>query len=241
VLIITMFSKRLTVLIQVLTIVLFALVAAAIPQFFFLVFLLYFVISMFLATWSFRKSVKLSESSAGPILYKESAADRIMAYDQLVLVELKNQFKSTMIYLVFPLFALLLIPFYHGFIGPHVESLLRSLSNEFLERFIYFIVLYLFLMGVFQGIRIASFRAWKQPRQLYIPRSFTVYKSGLRVDRGFLVFSSDMCIKESRERKFVEIYSKKLPYIVRLYTLEVSKLYSKLKEAGLHECRESEV
>jgi len=160
-------------------------------------------------------------------------------YDSLVINELKSQVKSTMIYLVFPLIALVVIPLYYEYIGPHIMSLLEALNNELLKRFIFFIAMYLFLMGVLQGIRIVIVKKIKQPpRQLYIPRSFIVYRTGLVIDGRFLEYDKDMCIEENRDRRFVEIHSKKLPYVIRLYTLEISKLLSRIREAGLSECRE---
>ncbi len=238
---VNVFSRKILLVIQALTIVMFALTAALIPQYAYLVFILYFIVFMFFAARIGTSSLKKIEGSLGHVLFKENVADKVMMQDQLVLDEMRKQFKLTLVYLVSPLLALLLIPLYYGFIGPVIQSVLKVLNNELLERFTYFIIMYLFLMGVFQGLRVIIAKVVKQPKQLYIPRSFMVYKSGLAIGGRLITFDKDMCMKENRERRFVEIHSKKLPYVIRLYTLEVSKLSSKMKEAGLRECTESEI
>jgi uncharacterized membrane protein len=233
-----MFSRKIMILIQALSMVMFALIAALIPDYFFLVFILYFLLIMIISAKIGTRVFKRVEASAGPVLFKETATAQAMMYDSLVINELRSQVKSTMIYLVFPLVALLLIPLYNEHIGPRVLELAGALNNEILVRFVYFMVMYLFLAGVLQGIRLAITKSVKQPKQLFIPRSFTLYRSGIALDGRFFEFSRDVCIKENRERRFIEIHGEKLPYIIRLYTLEVSKLYSKMREAGLRECRE---
>jgi len=231
-------SKKANIAIQAVSIVLFALVAALIPQYALLIFILYFMLFMIIATRTSLKSTKSIDKSAGPSLFKESASAQAMMYDSLLAEELRSQFKSTMVYFIFPLIALVLIPLYTTYIGPHIRSFLQVLGNTLLENFLYFILMYLFLIGVIQGSRLLVVGRIKQQKQLLIPRSFTLYKKGLVFDGRFLEYNKDMCIKENRERKFVEIHSTKLPFIIRLYTLEVSKLYTKIREAGLSECRE---
>ncbi|MCC6010840.1 MAG: DUF2208 domain-containing protein [Desulfurococcaceae archaeon] len=231
-----MFSRRIMILIQALSIVMFALIAALIPQYFFLVFILYFLVIMLLSVKMGSRGFKRAEDLIGPVLFKENAAAQVMMYDSLVVNEFKSQIKSTTIYLVLPLLVLVLIPLYYGYIGPYVQELAGALGNEVLVRFIYFIVMYLFLTGVLQALRVVITKLVKQPKQLIIPRSFTVYKSGIVLDGRFLEYSRDMCIEENRDRRFIEIHGEKLPYVIRLYTLEISKLYSKMREVGLNEC-----
>jgi uncharacterized membrane protein len=233
-----MFSRKINIVIQAISIVLFALVAALIPQYALLVFILYFILFMILMTRTGLKSTKSIDKSAGPLLFKESASAQAMMYDSLLTEELKSQFKSTIIYLILPFTAFMLIPLYTMFIEPYIRSFLQALGSGFLINFLKFIIMYLFLIGVIQGMRFLVSRKTKQQKQLLIPRSFTLYKKGLVVDGRFLEYSRDMCVKENRERKFIEIHGNKLPFIIRLYTLEVSKLYTKIREVGLSECRE---
>jgi uncharacterized membrane protein len=80
-------------------------------------------------------------------------------------------------------------------------------------------------------------RGVKQKKQLYYPRIYAVYKEGIVIEGRLLQYSKDMCFKVETKRRFVEVHGDKLPFVVRLYTLDVSKLADKLFEVGLRECR----
>jgi uncharacterized membrane protein len=69
------------------------------------------------------------------------------------------------------------------------------------------------------------------------PQVFALYKDGLLMDGRLLKLEKDMCYKVNSKRRFIQILSPRLPYDIRLYTLETSKLADRLREVGLYECR----
>lgn len=227
-----------TLVIQAISIVLFSLVSAAAPEYAWIAFILYFFVLMFVMTKITGRGLKKAPERKGSPIFKEDQATQIMAHDSLLIKEVKEQFKSTTLMLLLPIVALVLAPMYWQYIDPPVKSALAQFTtNEFLIRFIGFIMFYVFLIAIMQIPRLAVSRLVKQQKQLYVPRTFSLYKDGILIDNRYVQYESDLCFQGDANRKFVEMHGKKIPFIIRLYTIEVSKLASKLKEVGLSECQ----
>ncbi len=233
-------SKLVNTLIQIVSLVLFALVSAIAPEYTWLFFILYFIIIMAVMTKMSMKGFKRADSVKGSPLFKEDNTTIAMSSDTLVLQEVKEQFKAVMLMMFLPFVIIFLVPpIYWTYINPIVDSATRQVfENEVLVRFIGFLAFYSILVLTIQIPRLLLMRGLKSKKQLYTPRSFALYREGLLMDGRLLAFDKDMCYKVDSKRKFVQIESPQLPYNVRLYTLEVSKLADRIREVGLHECRE---
>lgn len=232
-------SKLASIAFQVVSIVMFALISAAVPQYAWIVFIAYFAVLMIIMTRLATRGMKKASELKGTPLFKEENAVQIMASDIALMQEIKDQLKSTMLLMVMPLMVLLIAPLYWQYINPFlVNTVLKDLGSEFLIRFIGFLLFYTFLIVTMFLPRLVVTRKLKQKKQLYTPRVYSVYKNGLYMDGRMVEYDKESCYQANSRRKFVEIHSPKLQFIVRLYTLEVSALAGRLREVGLYECRE---
>lgn len=232
-------SRKTTTAIQVASMILFALVSAAAPDYMWLFFLIYFAIIMFVMSRMAMGGLKKVEQMKGSPLFKEENATTAMASDVALIKEVKEQFKSPMLMMILS-FALIFIipPVYWGYVSPHVENFIKqTTTNEFITRFIVFLAFYVFMISILYLPRTLIMRGMKQKKQLYYPRMYAVYREGVLVEGRLLEYSKDMCYKVDSRRRFVEVHGDKLPFVVRLYTLETSRLADKLSEVGLRECR----
>lgn len=232
-------NKKLSIVFQVLSIVLFSLISAALPQYAWVVFILYFVVLMAITSRSSMRGLGRRGGLKGTPLFREENAVQVMTRDVLLIQEIKEQFKSTMVLLTLPLLIIFIAPIYWDHVNPIlVNNLLKYIGHEFIERFLSFLLFYVFLIAIISLPRIILMHKLKQKKQLYTPRVFHVYRNSLYIDGRILDYSKDMCFKHDPRRKFVEVRSPRLPFDIRLYTLETSTLANRFKEVGLSECRE---
>ncbi|MCY0868753.1 MAG: DUF2208 domain-containing protein [Desulfurococcus sp.] len=235
-------SRKTMLLIQLASIVVFALVSAIIPQYAFIVFILYFVVFMIIAAKSSAKTMKVPpRSELGSPIFKESKAAQVMLMDKTLQAELGKQMKIMMLQFALIFLVLFLLPVYNDYIWPLVAGVAGLTNGSILVNFLRYLGMYLFFIGVMQAFRRLLIREQQalQPGYLAIARSFTVYRKGVVLDEArFIDFTQDICFKVEAERKFVELRnSKNNTPLTRLYTLEVNRLVEKLEEAGLSECR----
>ncbi|MEM1638575.1 MAG: DUF2208 family protein [Desulfurococcaceae archaeon] len=232
-------SRGVTIAIQVASMILFALISAAAPGYMLLFFIIYFAIIMLITSKMAMGGLKKVEQMKGSPIFKEENATTVMASDTLLIQEVKEQFKSPMLMMILSFaFVLIIPPVYWSYISPYIENLIKqSTTNEFVVRFIVFLAFYVFMIAVLYLPRTLIMRGIKQKKQLYYPRVYAIYKEGVVIEGRLLEYSRDMCYKVNSKRHFVEIHGDKLPFIVRLYTLETSKLADRLYEVGLRECR----
>jgi len=229
--------KPRTLVMQVVSIIAFALVSAAFPGYAWIIFLLYFVILMLIMTRTTRRGFKKVSEIRGSPLFKEENAMVIGSKDELLIKEMKEQFRPMMVLFILPLFVILIAPIYWNYIAPLIENFLASIvESQFITDFIRFLAFYAFIISVMYIPRFFIMRKVVQKKQLYIPRTFYIYKAGIYADGKLIEPSREACYEVNLSRKFVEINSPKLPFVVRLYTLEVSRLADKLREIGLYEC-----
>lgn len=227
------------IVIQTLSIIFFALISAVIPQYAFLIFILYFIIFMGLMMRTASKSFKkVSQEKLGSPLFKEDNALKATTYDPMLASELKRQMSFAFMSFIPLLLIFVLLPVYGEYIAPYLKDLISSLtSNEVIQNFVSILGMYLFFMAITQIFRFLLFRKPGQ-QQFMMPRSFIVYKKGVVIDsQRLLEFTSNLCFKDNPDRKYVELKDMNSGINVRLYTLEVSKLVSRLKEVGLNECK----
>ena len=231
-------SKVFTAVLQVTSMILFALVSAAAPQYMWLFFIIYFLIIMIITSRMAMGGLKKVDQLRGSPVFKEDNATTVMASDTMLIQEVKEQFKSPMLLMILS-FALIFIipPLYWSYVSPYVENLVKqSTTNDFIVRFIVFLAFYVFMIAILYVPRTLLMGRTKQ-KQLYYPRVYAVYREGVVLDGKLLEYSKDMCYKIDGKRRFVELHSDRLPFTVRLYTLEPSKLADRLIEVGLRECR----
>lgn len=235
-------SKLLTVAIQVVSILLFSLVSAAIQrqEHVFIIFLVYLAVIMFVTAKLGGRGFTRPPENRGPLLFREDQATQVMMRDALLMKEVKEQAKSTLLALLPGLIVLIVIaPLYWQHIDPAIKSIVGQVTdNEFEMRFIGFIAFYVFLIGVMQVPRFIVSKLVKQQKQLLVPRVFSVHRDGILLDNKFMQYSGDLCFRVDTSRKFAELSGKKVQFTVRLYTADVIRLASKLREAGLRECGE---
>lgn len=231
-------SKAIQVIIQIISIILFALVSAIAPGYSFLFFILYFAILMFVFSRTMRGGLKRADQVKSAPLFKENDVSAIMTSDPMLMQEVKEQFKSMMLLMILPFLVIFIAPLYWEYVARYVETYVyQASSNEFLTRFAVFLMFYVFLIGVLQAPRLILMRKMKQKKQIYTPRRYSVHREGLLLDNRLLELTRELCIKVDTRRKFVEIHGDKLPFIVRLYTLDYTRLASTLREVGLNVCR----
>lgn len=228
------------VIAQVALLILLAFISAVTPPPYLpLVFLLYFVIIMTLTTVSARRLIKATDKPRGLALFEEKDASHAIAGDPELVVELKQQLKAVMIAMLLPLVLLIVvIPLYWQYINPPLSSALSDyVGNTIISKFITYLILYSFLSVLALALRKASSKIARLDKQLLIPRRYSVYRNGLVVDGRFMSLGEDLCYEVDARRRFMNIRSKKMPYIVRLYTLEISKLKEAFKEVRISECK----
>lgn len=232
-------SRRLQLLIQVFSIVLFALISALAPQeYLFAFFILYFAVFMFVFSRLMGGGFKSANKIKTQPVFKEDDVSKIIASDVQLLQEIREQFKPMMILLGLTFLVILIAPIYWQYIADHVKSTVSNLTgNEFLTKFLVFLSFYVFLMAIMYLPRTLVTRRLKQKKQIYTPRRYAVHKEGLLLDGRLLEYTKDLCMKVNSKRRFVEIHGEKLPFIIRLYTLDTSRLADKLGEVGLYECK----
>ncbi|MEM1635859.1 MAG: DUF2208 domain-containing protein [Thermosphaera sp.] len=228
-------------IIQALSMVLFALVSAVVPQWAFAFFLVYFIVFMAVMFKLTSRSMKPPpKSELGSPLFKESNPMNAMMYDKYLNAELKKQMSMMMLNFMLLFFVFILWSLYQASIGPFiVEFASQYTENEVVLRFIYFIGMYTFFFGVMQGLRYLLFRGSDMQTFLFARIGFEVYKKGVMVDgRQYVGFTEDLCFVPEPDRKFVELRSiRNKSMKLRLYTLETGRLVDRLKEAGLSECK----
>lgn len=235
-----MSSRATTIFIQVLSMVIFALISAAVPQYLPLIFVVYFAILLIVSSRLATRGMKKASSVKGTPLFREDNPAQVAVQDDLLLQEVKDQFKSTLVLMFLPfILVVVLAQVYWMYINQIIESyVLQGISDSFLSRFIQVLIFYAFISAVMLIPRWLMSRRFSQKKQLMIPQKFMVYKDGIVMDGRLVSYANDMCFKLDTRRKYTELHSAKLPFTVRLYTLEVSKLAEKLREVGLRECRE---
>jgi uncharacterized membrane protein len=229
-----------TVIIQIASLVALSLISAATPPAYLpLVFILYIVVMMLITSRSVMRTAKRVDKVKSPLLFEEKSAATAMASDELLISDLKKQLKTMTLALLVPLLlVLVLVPLYGQYVNPVVaSSFLNIANNEFLAKFATYFIFYAVLMLASLGVRQVLLKVSKVEKQLYVPRSYSVHKDGVVLDGRFYEYADDMCYEANPSRRFIAIYSKRLPFVIRLYTLEVSKLKSALREAKLNECR----
>lgn len=233
-------SRKATVAISVISMLLFALASAAVPQMVWIIFILYFVVLMVIMGRGAAKAIKRPPPAKelGSPLYKEVNVMQALVQDKELNAELRSQASFLLLNTVFIFFLIfVLIPLYQGNIAPYIESAVASLTDsEFARRFLVYLGMYVFFIGVSQGSRFILFR--KPPAQVTFPRkSFYVYKKGIVIDEAqFIPFNGELCFRAEPERKFIEVRAGPRAPPVRLYTLEVAKLKEVLKGVGINEC-----
>lgn len=231
-------KKLVPIIIQVATIVMFALVSAAIPAYTWIFFILYFVVLTVIMMRTTGKGLKRVTEVKGSPLFKEENAASIMAGDTILFKEIREQFKLAFLPMVSLLIVIFIYPLYWQYLDPLVKDVLHSITDDaFITRFAEFLAFYAFLIAIMSLPRVLITRKLQQKKQLYIPRTFSVYRDGIYLEGRMIEYSKDACYKVDSKRKFVEIHSPKIPFVIRLYTLEVSKLADRLREVGLYECR----
>lgn len=232
-------NRKLTpVVIQVATVIIFALVSAAIPEYTWIFFILYFVVLTVIMMRTAGKGMRKVAEVKGSPLFKEENAASIMASDAALFKEIREQFKLAFLPMVSLVVIIFIYPVYWQYLDPLVRDALHSITdNAFITRFVEFLAFYAFLIAVMSLPRMLITRRSQQKKQLYIPRTFSVYRDGIYLEGRMIEYSKDACYKVDSKRRFVEIHSPKVPFVIRLYTLEVSKLADRLKEVGLYECR----
>lgn len=228
--------------IQVLSILLFATVSAAAPEYAWLFFILYFVFFMVVMARSVSKSIKKppAKSELGSPLFREVSVVQAITQDKQLFVELRSQLRFVTLNFVLLFLIIPLITVYNTYLAPQVSGLVSSENyGVFLNRFAVYLFMYVFFIAVTQGLRMLLLR--KTPTQpVYPMRLFEVYKKGILLDgRQFIPMEDIECYKPNTERKFAEIKLKKSPIPVRLYTLELSRLSEVLRGVRLDECKET--
>ncbi|MEM4718417.1 MAG: DUF2208 family protein, partial [Desulfurococcaceae archaeon] len=231
-------NKAIQAIIQIISIILFALVSAIAPSYSFLFFIIYFIILMFVFSRTMRGGFKRVDQVKSAPLFKESDVSAVITSDPMLIQEVKEQFKSMMLLMILPFLVIFIAPLYWQYVAHYIENYMYQVSNnEFVTRFTVFLLFYVFLIGILQAPRVLLMRKMRQKKQIYTPRKYSVHKEGLILDNRLLELTRDLCIKVDTKRKFVEIHGDKIPFIVRLYTLDAIKLANKLHEVGLNECK----
>ncbi|MEL9908978.1 MAG: DUF2208 domain-containing protein [Desulfurococcus sp.] len=237
----TPFSRKTMILIQAISILLFALVSAAIPNYAFIIFLLYFLVFMFLAMRATTRTMKIPpRNELGSPLFKELNALQVMLSDKMFQAEMNRQMKLMFVNLGLVFLLFILLPVYNSYIWPFISGALGLTGESILVNFTRFLGLYLFFIGVMQGMRYMLIRGQSSTPPVIPARVFAVYKKGVVLDeRQFVKFTEDICFRVDHDRKFVELVNTKgNTVLTRLYTLEVGKLTEKLREAGVNECKQ---
>lgn len=218
----------------------FALASAAVPEMVWVIFILYFVVLMVIMGRGAAKAIKKPPPAKelGSPLYKEVNVMQALVQDKALNAELRSQASFLLMNTLFIFFLIfVLVPLYQGNIAPYIERAVSSFTeSEFARRFLVYLGMYVFFIGVSQGVRLALFR--KPPAQISFPRkSFYVYKKGIVIDEAqFIPFTEELCFNAVPERKFIEVKVNPKAPPVRLYTLEVAKLKEVLKSVGANEC-----
>jgi uncharacterized membrane protein len=232
-------SKVTTLAIQIGSLIAISLVSAIAPSYMPIFFIIYIVVIMLIMTRMTMAGFKKPSDVKGAPLFKEDNARVAMSSDVELLQEVKEQFKMLMLLMFTPFLIIFIIPpLYSHYIAPYIEGFARQLSSsEIVVRFISTLVFYALIMLSVQVPRLAMMSRARQRKQMLAPQVFALYKDGLLMDNRFLKLEKDMCYKVNSKRRFIQILSPRLPYDIRLYTLETSKLVDKLREVGLYECR----
>lgn len=234
------FSRRTTILVQAVSILLFALVSAVVPQYAFVIFLLYFIVFMVLAMKATARSMKVPpRSELGSPIFKEPNAVQAMLTDKMLQAEMGRQMKLMFLNLSMVFLVFILLPVYSEYIWPFIAERTGLTESSLLDNFVRYLGMYMFFIGVMQGSRYLLMRGQQPVQPVFSARSFAVYRKGVVLDeRQFIQFTQDVCFNAEQERKFVELRnSKSKATLTRLYTLEVGRLVEKLREAGLGECQ----
>ncbi|MEM4570776.1 MAG: DUF2208 family protein [Desulfurococcaceae archaeon] len=233
-------SARKMIIIQVASLITLALLSALTPrEYLWIVFLLYFVVIMAITSKSVMKAAKKVDKPRSLLLFEEKNTAVAMSSDAVLLNELKKQMSTTMLSLMLPLILFLAFtPLYWQYVHPTLLQVLKNILNyDFLVLFVAYLVFYSILILMSLGTRRLLLKSTKMEKQILIPRSFAVYRDGVIADGRFFEFTSDMCYEVNTARRFAAIYSKNLPFTIRLYTLEASKLKNALKEVKISECQ----
>lgn len=232
-------NTKKTLLIQVVSIVLLALLSALVPrEHLWLVFLLYLVVIMVITSRGIMKTAKRISKPKGPVLFEENNAVIAVSNDVELLNEMKKQSSVMLVSLTVPLIMLFLfIPLFWQYIYPGVRGVLESaIDHELLLSFLSYLVFYGLLALISLGFRRALSQFMKVEKHMLIPRKYAVYRDGLMADGRFIEFTEDLCYEVNSKRRFAAIHGRSLPFVIRLYTLEVSKLREALRGGRIIEC-----
>ncbi|ABN70070.1 membrane protein-like protein [Staphylothermus marinus F1] len=237
-------SRKTSLLISQVSILLISLVTAFIPQYYIYIFILYFIIIMAFMFRSTRKMSKIPpKKELGSPLFKENNAIKIAMLDKLLTAELKKQFTASMSLLLLTFLVFIIFPLYRQFVFVPVHELLSSIiGNPVLVNFLDFFIMYEFVFGILSILRFFIMGKMSGVN-IMLPQNFILYKKGIIAnDRFFIELTSDLCYKYDLKRHFVELRSRtNKNFRVRLYTDSTSDLLNKIKDLGVVQCAEEEV
>lgn len=234
-------SRKSTILIGQVSILLISLVTAFAPQYYLYFFILYFIIIMAFMFKSTRKMGKLPpQKELGAPLFKENNAMKIAMSDKLLTDELKKQALASMGLLFMTLLVFILFPLYRTFVLPVVHDFLTgTLGDDVIVRFLDFLIMYEVIFGILTGMRIVLMSK-TAAMNIMIPQKFVLYRKGLVTnDRFFIELSKDLCYNADTKRHFVELINRKQQGMrIRLYTDSTTELIERIKSLEVEKCGE---
>ncbi len=219
----------------------FSLVAAFAPQYFWLLviaFMLIIPFTMGFGALKARATGKYKEIVSARRLFKEDNAMDLAMRDPRLSSELGQQMKMLLYSLVtLPLFIVVSIG-YRNYVLPYFQN-----SGDILIRFLGFLIMYEIFVGIGRLVQVFMMR--KSGFTLMIPQKYIVTEKGVIGKGVTLSFPlKNYKIEADYRRKFVQLIptktSGRVKTITRFYTKDVERLKKILEKYALEETGSSE-
>jgi len=222
-------------------VLMYSLVAAFFPQYFFVVFLLFlatiFGISIY-GSLKHKVSGKAAEILQGRKLYTEKNAMNLLVKDPEGVRELSRQVKYSFLPLLLLPVYMFLFYLYGNFALPYFTQGKIIIVNDTITRFIGYLIMYEMLMSI--GYSVNTLIRRKTGGMLMVPANYEVTDKGI-IGRGVVIpFPLDKYnVTMDLKRRFVQLepLEKKgmTKMIIRLYASDIEKLVKIIERYGLKE------
>jgi len=219
----------------------YSLVAAFFPQYFFVVFLLFLATIFGISIYSSLKhkiSGKATEILQGRKLYSEKNAMNLLVKDPEGVRELSRQVKYSFLPLLLLPVYMFLFYLYGNFALPYFTQGEIVIVNDMVTRFIGYLIMYEMLMSI--GYSVNTLIRRKTGGMFMVPASYEVTDKGI-IGRGVVIpFPLDKYnVTMDLKRKFVQLEPLEkrgmTKMIIRLYASDIEKLVKVIERYGLKE------
>ncbi len=237
-------SRKTMFLTSQLSILFISFVTAFLPQYYFMIFIIYAVIltgiTFYFSFKGSRGMMKIPpQRELGSPLFKENDATKIAMLDKTLVEEFKKQATASFSMLLLMLLLIIIFPFYRATILPvSMDAFSKIFKDQTIVLFLSFLIMYEFIYGFLTFLRTFFIgRKTQFSTNLMFPQNYIVYRRGIVMNNRFFIELSDRyCMEYDRDRRYVELRDTTSKLRIRLYTDSISELYDKLRSLGINKC-----